>query len=416
MPLTQSDAPRQRPVYSVSELTQDIKRILEETYPFVWVAGELSNLRMPVSGHCYFTLKDDKSQISSVLFRNQRLKLRFQLEDGMSVTGFGRISVYEPRGTYQLIFEHLEPGGVGALQIAFEQLKRRLDEEGLFDAIHKKPLPFLPTAISVVTSPSGAVIHDILHVVRRRFANMPVRLVPVKVQGSGSESEIDSALQLLNQRMDTDVIILARGGGSLEDLQAFNSETVARSIFSSKIPIVSAVGHETDTTIADFVADLRAPTPSAAAELVVPSKEDIDAHLLQQRRRMRVLLERLLDARRVSLEAMARRLGDPTRRCQDLQMRVDDHCLRLVRSVQRLMQRGRERNYWLERRLLSNKPYIYIGKNKQKNEVWKERLAHSCHRRLEKQRFRLRELNTRLKALSPSVVLSRGYGIIRTVP
>lgn len=416
MPVTHPDSNRHRPVYSVTELTRDIKRILEESYPFVWVGGELSNLRTPVSGHCYFTLKDDGAQIASVLFRTQRLKLRFQLEEGMSVSGFGRISVYEPRGTYQFIFEHLEPGGAGALQVAFEQLKRRLDAEGLFDETRKRSIPLLPSLVSVLTSPSGAVIHDILHIVRRRFANMSVRVVPVKVQGAGSEDEIVAGLQRLNQRMDSDVIILARGGGSLEDLQAFNSESVARAIFSSKIPVVSAIGHETDTTIADLVADLRAPTPSAAAELVVPAKDDMAAHLLQQRRRLRLFLERWVVKRRGDLESMLQRLGDPTRRCQDLQMRVDDNSQRLSRSIQRLARRGKERKHWLFRRLLSNNPVRYIDKNKQKLDILKERLALSHQGSLERKRSRLRELDTRLQALSPAVVLSRGYAIVRAAP
>ena len=222
--------PRNR-IQTVRELTADIREILENKFPFIWITGEISNFRRPVSGHCYFTLKDEAAQISSVMFRGQTRHLKFAIENGLRVTGFGRVSVYEPRGTYQLIFEYLEPGGIGALQVAFEQLKSRLASEGLFDASHKRPLPQVPQKISVITSPTGSVIHDILHVVHRRFENLPVEVVPVKVQGTGSVEQIVHAIDSLNHRADSDVIILARGGGSIEDLHSFNDELVARAIY-----------------------------------------------------------------------------------------------------------------------------------------------------------------------------------------
>ena len=261
-----------RNIYSVSDLNANIKALLEESFPFVWIIGEMSNFRIPASGHYYFSLKDAASQISAVMFRGQQRKLKFEPEDGMSVIGMGRISVYEPRGTYQIILEYLEPSGVGALQIAFEQLKNKLADEGLFNDEHKRDIPFIPNKIGVITSSSGAVVHDILQIVNRRYPNIAIQVLPAKVQGKGAAAEIVSALELLNRREECDVAILARGGGSLEDLQAFNSEPVARAIFGSRVPVISAVGHETDYTIADFVADLRAPTPSAAAEMVVPEK------------------------------------------------------------------------------------------------------------------------------------------------
>jgi exodeoxyribonuclease VII large subunit len=239
----------QQKIYTVSELNANLKAIIEESFPFVWIFGEISNFRIPVSGHFYFTLKDDTSQINAVMFRGQQRNLKFEPEDGMSVTGMGRVSVYEPRGTYQIILEYLEPSGIGALQVAFEKLKMRLGEEGYFDDAFKIPLPFLPNKISVITSPTGAVVHDILKTANRRFPNVPIQIIPVKVQGKGAAEEIVAALELLNAVGDSEVAILARGGGSLEDLQAFNSEQVAKAIFASKIPIVSAVGHETDYTI-----------------------------------------------------------------------------------------------------------------------------------------------------------------------
>ena len=267
-----------RKVYTVSELNAVIKSLLEQRFPFVWIVGEISNFKIPLSGHYYFTLKDEASQINAVMFRGQHRQLKFEPEDGMRVTGLGRLSVYEPRGAYQILLEYLEPSGVGGLQIAYEKLKARLAEEGLFDQQYKKPIPFLPHKIALITSPSGAVVHDMLNIIDRRFPNMQIEVFPVKVQGTGAEDEITEALEMLNDRSGVDVAILARGGGSLEDLQAFNSEHVARAIFAARIPIIAAIGHETDYTIADFVADLRAPTPSAAAELAVPVKFE----LLQQ--------------------------------------------------------------------------------------------------------------------------------------
>ena len=269
----------QRQVYSVSELTQRLKGLLETQFPDVWVAGEISNLRPATSGHLYFTLKDSNAQLRAVCFRSQARYLKFKPRDGVSVIARGRLSVYEARGEYQLLVELLEPAGLGALQLAFEQLKAKLAAEGLFDTARKKPLPVLPRTVGIVTSPSGAVIRDILRVLRRRYRNMNALLYPVRVQGEGAAQEIVQAIEHLNRRGGVDVMILARGGGSLEDLWAFNEEDVARAIAASRIPIISGVGHESDFTIADFVADLRAPTPSAAAELVVHRKQDFQAEL-----------------------------------------------------------------------------------------------------------------------------------------
>ncbi|MGD9314599.1 MAG: exodeoxyribonuclease VII large subunit, partial [Desulfobacterales bacterium] len=264
-----------RKIYTVSELTEKIKALLEESFPFIWIVGEISNFRTPLSGHFYFTLKDANAQINAVMFRGQQRQLKFEPEDGMRVTGMGRLGLYEPRGTYQIILEYMEPSGIGALQIAYEKLKARLADEGLFDEQQKQLLPFLPQKIVLITSPTGAVVHDMLNIIDRRFPNVTIQIWPVKVQGDGAEDEIVAALDLLRQHPNVDAAILARGGGSLEDLQAFNSESVARAIFACDVPIIAAIGHETDYTIADFVADLRAPTPSAAAELVFPIKSEL---------------------------------------------------------------------------------------------------------------------------------------------
>ena len=276
----------ERKLYTVAELSFAVKDLLETSFPDVWVTGEVSNFRAAASGHYYFTLKDTSAQLRAVCFRNQARYLKFKPQDGLSVIARGRLSVYEARGEYQLYVEYLEPAGVGALQFAFEQLKKKLASEGLFEAARKKPLPVLPHAIGVVTSPTGAAVRDILRVIKRRFPNMNVFLYPAAVQGSSAAAEIVEGIEYFNQHPVVDVMIVGRGGGSLENLWPFNEEIVARAIAASKIPIISAVGHETDFTISDFVADLRAPTPSAAAEIVVQRKEDFLAEIENRVRHM----------------------------------------------------------------------------------------------------------------------------------
>lgn len=262
-----------RDILTVSEITERVKGTLEEEYKSVWVEGEISNFARPMSGHCYLTLKDKDSQIRVVIFKYCAQKLTFKLENGLKVLVYGNVTVYPSRGEYQLMGLRVEPKGIGALQLAFEQLKKKLHAEGLFDEEHKKEIPFLPQRIGVVTSGTGAAIRDILHVLDRRFANMHILIVPVKVQGDGAAEEIARAIAMLNEYHDVDIMIVGRGGGSIEDLWAFNEEIVARAIYDSVIPVISAVGHEVDFTISDFVADMRAPTPSVAAEMVVARKD-----------------------------------------------------------------------------------------------------------------------------------------------
>ncbi|KPK38464.1 MAG: hypothetical protein AMJ78_09945 [Omnitrophica WOR_2 bacterium SM23_29] len=264
----------ERLIYSVTQLTREIKVILESSFPGVWVEGEISNYNLHSSGHIYFDLKDAESVLHCAFFRNANQNIKFELKDGLKVICFGRIGVYDKRGTYQLYIDKVEPKGVGELQLAFEQLKARLQKEGLFDPAHKVPIPILPSRIGIVTSPTGAVIRDMLHILRRRFKDLEILIYPVKVQGEGAAQEIATAVTGFNRLKNVDVLILARGGGSLEDLWAFNEEVVARAIYDSEIPVISAVGHEVDYTISDFVADLRAPTPSVAAEMVVAKKEE----------------------------------------------------------------------------------------------------------------------------------------------
>jgi exodeoxyribonuclease VII large subunit len=276
----------ERRIWKVGELTERIRDMLAGAFRDISVEGEVSNYRPAASGHLYFTLKDAHAQIRCVCFRDQARALKFRPEDGLLVTVRGSIGVYEPRGEYQIYVTHIEPVGLGALQLAFEQLKKRLEAEGLFAAERKKPLPVLPRRIGVVTSPTGAAIRDILRVLKRRFPNVHLLLFPVKVQGDGAAKEIANAVNYFNKTKAADVLIIARGGGSLEDLWAFNEEVVARAIAASEIPVITGVGHETDFTIADFVADLRAPTPSAAAEIVVRSRMEFERHIAEDQRRI----------------------------------------------------------------------------------------------------------------------------------
>jgi len=338
-------------VPSVSDLTRRIRGQLENTFMDVWVKGEISNFRKPVSGHAYFVLKDASAQIRSVVFRGSLSKLKFALQDGMEVLLHGKITVYEPRGEYQIIGDTLEPVGIGALQLAFEQLKMKLAQEGLFDPKHKKPIPKLPKTIGIVTSPTGAAVKDILKVLGRRFPNRHIYVLPANVQGDKAAGEIAAAISAANKwnlkepNRPIDVLIVGRGGGSIEDLWPFNEEIVARAIYASDIPIISAVGHEIDITISDFVADLRAPTPSAAAELVVPLKEDlkkaVDSHL----DRMASNITKSIEHIRLHLGHLTSRLVDPREKIKALKEKFQvhlDNLRRLMKSQLALSKKSLE--------------------------------------------------------------------------
>jgi exodeoxyribonuclease VII large subunit len=313
-------------VYSVSRLNREIRMILELRFPAVWVEAEISNFKHHSSGHMYLTLKDETSQIPAVFFSRCNQSLKFELKDGLKVLVFGRISVYEPRGQYQVYIERVEPKGVGPLQLAFLQLKEKLEKEGLFDAGLKKPIPKFPAVVGVVTSPTGAAIRDILNVITRRFSGTRVLLNPVRVQGEGSAEEIARAVEEMNRLGGIDVLIVGRGGGSLEDLWAFNEETVARAVWASKIPVISAVGHEIDWTICDLVADLRAPTPSAAAELVVQNREELEIFIEQSGVRMKNAVNRILQNAGETLEGilLRRAFKQPLALVQQFSQRQDE--------------------------------------------------------------------------------------------
>ena len=408
--------PPPRALYTVSALTALLRLHIESAFPDVWVEGEVSNLRIPTSGHAYFTLKDAASQIRAVLFRSAGRALRFALQDGMHLVCRGRVTVYEPRGDYQVIVEYAEPKGVGALQLAFEQLKERLAAEGLFDQERKRPLPFLPRRIGVVTSPTGAAIKDIVQVARKRFPAIEIVLNPVAVQGDSAAGEIARAIEELNELGGFDVLIVGRGGGSLEDLWPFNEEIVARAIAASRIPVVSAVGHEIDYTIADFAADVRAPTPSAAAELVVRSRQDLLGQVTAIRERMRHAMRADLRARRGRVEAERRGLLDPTalvaraiQRCDDLEMRL---CLAQTNRLGGALAAVDA----LRQEILLHSPVRRIQRGLTMLPHLRTRLQQRMRVALELWRRSLQEAVGSVHALSPLAILARGYSITRRWP
>ena len=364
---------KEKHVYTVSELTKYIRVIVEESFPGIWVEGEISNFVHHSSGHIYFSLRDAGATLKCAFFKYANQKLKFKPKDGMKVIALGSVSVYEPRGDYQLIVEDLEPKGIGALQLQFQQLKEKLEKEGLFDPKYKVPLPFLPTRIGVVTSPTGAAIQDILNIVRRRFANIEIIINPVKVQGADAKDEIAAAIKQFNELNNIDVMIVGRGGGSLEDLWPFNEEVVARAIFASKIPVISAVGHEVDYTISDFVADFRAPTPSAAAELVIPRKEDL-INLIG------TALERLNNAIYGKLDALKKRLDNLT----------ESYILR--------------------------QPLNYVIQMQQRIDDLRKDMSVSIEHMIDMSGEKFSRITSKLEALSPISILNRGYSITTKLP
>jgi exodeoxyribonuclease VII large subunit len=411
-------------ILTVSALNEQIKDLLEGSFPFVWVEGEISNLSRPASGHVYFTLKDKKSQIRAVIFRAlpgqgfppRHRTPQFTPEEGMSVVCRARLGVYPPRGEYQLIVDTVVPKGAGALQKAFEQLKARLEAEGLFEPGHKKPVPFLPGRIGVITSPTGAVIRDILNVTKRRCPSVNILIAPVRVQGTEAAGEIISAIDDMHAVGDIDVIILARGGGSLEDLAAFNDEGVAREIYRSEIPVISAVGHETDFTIADFVADLRAPTPSAAAELAVPSRKDLAAAVQAMKTRMVDHHSRLLDRLRERICLAGERLRDPRRRIADLRIAVDDRLGSLQSSFGNRMAVSKHQFLGAGNGLKHVNPLSLIRHGRLVLGNARKTLSVLAHSAIRYRKERAAADMAMLNSLSPLAVLERGYSIASTVP
>lgn len=404
------------PVYTVTQLTTAVRATLERAFPDVWVEGEISNLRTPASGHVYFSLKDQDAQMRAVAFRRVAASLPFQLEDGLMVLVKGHVSVYEPRGDYQILVESLEPKGIGALQIAFEQLKKKLDREGLFDPALKRPLPFFPERVGVVTSGTGAVLHDVVTVLRRRCPVIGVHLFPVAVQGPGAARQIAEAIRLANRRRDVDVLIVGRGGGSLEDLWSFNEEVVVRAIADSRIPIISAVGHAVDVTLADFAADAQAPTPSAAAESISPVLGDLIEGIQEKNVRLFHALRSTLRVHRNRVELITRTLPDPVQLIQREVQRVDGLGFRLTRGIRAVLAATRPKPIAVSTALLRVGP----GPAWQRASTLLQQLVRRLHQAmpwaLTERRHRLRTVTRTLHTLSPLAILSRGYSIIQTSP
>ncbi len=410
--------PPRRHIYTVSRLNQEARTLLEGEFPLLWVEGEVSNLSRPSSGHLYFSLKDARAQIRCALFQNRALLFRDGPRNGQQVLARGRVSLYEARGDFQLIVEYLEEAGAGALRQAYDALRLRLEREGWFAPERKRPLPRFPRRIGVITSPTGAALRDVLSVLRRRCPHLPVLLYPVPVQGEGAADHIAEAIRLAARRRDCDVLLLVRGGGSLEDLWAFNEEPVARAIFDCTIPLVAGIGHETDVTIADFAADLRAATPTAAAELASPDR-------LEWLRRLRLLAERLDDLqqrrladRRQRLDVLTRRLdrAQPRHRLRDRAQRLDDLDQRLRRAMRGRLDQKRLRLAVLAGRLNARMPKPRLQVARQRLGEWEQRLVEAMRRRVREPWQHLRDLSETLHALSPLATLQRGYAIVRRKP
>lgn len=400
-----------REVLTVSQLNQRARHLLEDVFPQVWVEGEISNLARPASGHLYFTLKDSQAQVRCALFRQNALKVRQALRDGLAVKVRGKVSLFEGRGDYQMIADAVEPAGDGALRLAFEALKEKLAGEGLFATERKRPLPAHPQRVGIVTSPTGAVIRDIISVFRRRAPQVSLTLVPTAVQGREATAQIVRALALADAQ-GFDALILARGGGSLEDLWCFNEEAVARAVAACKTPIVSAVGHETDVSISDFVADVRAPTPSAAAELLAPDSSGLRQRLEGLERRLLLRMRQLIAHQHLRLDGLTRRLRHPGERLRQQAQRLDDLEMRLQRALDRQVSQRRERLARLETRLAAQHPGRALGLLRQRLDALAARLPRAMRETLGTRRLELQSQVQTLHAFSPLATLGRGYSIL----
>ena len=405
-----------REILSVTDLTRRLSDVIESQFGPLWLTGEISNFRRPTSGHLYFILKDAECQIRAVMFRTKMRYLGFAPADGQEVLVRGRLTVYGARGEYQIVLEYMEPRGEGALRLAFEKLKNRLAAEGLFDQERKKPIPYLPRRVAVVTSPTGAAVRDFIRVSRRRFENAALFIYPVRVQGVEAAGEIAAAIRDINQWGNFDLIVLTRGGGSLEDLWAFNEEIVARAVADSQIPLVSAVGHEVDFTISDFVADLRAPTPSAAAELIFREKRELQAHLTGAVERLYATIRGRLELARERLAHMATRMGDPGRRLSERRMLLDEKLNDLLRLETDLLDEKRQALRDAGSSLTTLSPVSRLRLNRVQLENLNRDLLRSAPLAVQRRRERLAGFAARLGDLSPLTVLERGYAVARKRP
>jgi exodeoxyribonuclease VII large subunit len=403
-----------RDIYSVSRLNREVRVLLERGFGSLWLEAEISNFTRPSSGHWYFSLKDAAAQVRCAMFRQRNMLCAFTASDGQKVLVRARIGLYEPRGEYQLIVDHMEDAGLGALKRQFEELSAKLEREGLFAAERKRPLPSLPGRIGIITSPTGAAVRDILHVLARRFPAAAVLVYPVPVQGAQAAVEIVAALEAAGRRAECDVLILARGGGSLEDLWAFNDERLARAIVASPIPVITGIGHEIDFTIADFAADVRAPTPSAAAELVVPDAEEWLGAFVRLGTRLQRGMRRRLEEHRERLRWLAGRaaLVSPAARLSAQAQRLDELEQCLVRAVRRRLQEHRERLRWLTGRSALVSPSTRLTQQRLRLEILDQQLSRAWRHVLNSKRERLLPLMRTLNAVSPLATLERGYAIV----
>jgi len=410
------ETPTNAEIYSVSQLNREARQLLENELPDVWIEGEISNLAQPGSGHLYFTLKDSAAQLRCAMFRGNNRRLTFSPQDGTQVLARGRVSIYEPRGSFQFIVSHMEEAGEGILRRRFEQLKQRLSAEGLFDEAHKQPAPALPERIGVVTSPSGAAIRDILHVLERRYPLAEVIVYPTRVQGTGVEHEIATAIQTADERRECDVLILARGGGSLEDLWCFNEEIVARALYECNLPVIAGVGHEVDFTIADLAADVRAPTPSGAAELVTPDRAELLSTMQSMERRLIRTLNTTLRGRSENILQLTARLrrSHPGTRLQQLQQRTDDLHRQMISGLQSILLNRHVRQQHLLQRLQAACPIPRILRTTSEIDKLGARMTGSIQERLGGLANRLALAAGQLNAVSPLATLERGYAVVRS--
>lgn len=404
-----------RDIWTVSRLTREARAVLEGSFPLLWVEGEISNLSQPASGHLYFSLKDLAAQVRCAMFRNKRLLLGFRPANGQQVLARVRVSLYEGRGDFQLVVEHLEPAGEGALRLEFERLKRKLAAEGLFDPAHKRPLPAFPRQVGLITSPSGAAVRDLISVFGRRFPALPLVIYPAQVQGEGAAADLLEMLALANRRAECDLLILARGGGSLEDLQAFNDEALVRAIRASAIPVITGIGHEIDFTLADLAADQRGATPSAAAELVSPSAPHLQQRLIALEQRLRQVQGRHLEGLRYRSQVLSHRLQrqHPLAELERRQQRVDDLERRLGEALRQRLDSQRRRRDQAWARLLRLNPVTRLALLRQRLIAIEARLGQAPARQLALRREHLAGLALALDALSPLGTLARGYAILR---
>jgi len=403
-------------IFTVSEINASIRGLLEVQFPFISIAGEISNLRQPLSGHCYFTLKDERSQIRAVLFKMQRRYLSSPPTDGQKVICRGRITAYEQRGEYQIIVDTIDFHGTGAMQIEFEKLKQRLAAEGLFDKERKKMLPSFPEHVTIVTSPQGAAIHDFIRVARSRFPQTQIAIYPVSVQGDSAAGEIVKSIATINKHLATDIIVLCRGGGSIEDLWAFNEEKVARAIVESTTPVVSAIGHEIDFTIADFVADLRAPTPSAAAEMILPETKRLKSQVLQLQARQIRIITSLLKQLRNRVATSKQRLAIFRHPVDHLSMKLDHAATDFYRAFKTMLQTKQYRLNQAMQQIHGYDPETQLQIYHNKLSELHRRLFLSATANIENRHESLSHAAGLLHAVSPLPTLARGYSIAKTPP